>query len=256
MSETQSTAQGSVSRGDFVISRTFDAPRERVWRAWAEKDQLAQWFGPAGAKVVKANLDLRPGGVFHSCLRTPEGKEMWAKFVYREVTPPQRPVWEHSFSDAQERNAQPGLIGFMPTPRESDGSVMQSTTQQFGSKLMLVIGWLVTILATLFMLADGVAKLIKPHAVVLATVQLGYPERMIIVLGVVLTLSAILYVLPRTAVLGAIVLTGYLGGAVASQVRIQAPSSSIAFPILFGVLVWLGLFLRDRRLRALIPFRS
>jgi hypothetical protein len=133
---------------------------------------------------------------------------------------------------------------------------MQSKTQQFGSKLMLWTGWLLTILATLFMLMDGVMKLIKPPFVVDATVQLGYPKSMIFVLGVVLTLSAILYVLPRTAVLGAIVLTGYLGGAVASQVRIEGAPFSIAFPVIFGILVWLGLFLRDRRLRALIPLRS
>jgi hypothetical protein len=132
---------------------------------------------------------------------------------------------------------------------------MQSKTQQFGSGVMLWTGWVVTILATLFMLMDGIMKLIKPPFVVEATVQLGYPKSMILVLGVVLTLSTILYVLPRTAVLGAIVLTGYLGGAVASQVRIEAAPFSIVFPILFGILVWLGLFLRDRRLRALIPLR-
>lgn len=133
---------------------------------------------------------------------------------------------------------------------------MQSKTQKLGSGMMLWTGWILTILATLFMLMDGIMKLLKPSFVVEATVHLGYPKSMIVVLGVVLTLSTILYVLPRTAVLGAIVLTGYLGGAVASQVRIEAAPSSIAFPILFGILVWLGLFLRDRRLRALIPLRS
>jgi len=111
-------------------------------------------------------------------------------------------------------------------------------------------------LVALFMLFDGIGKLVKPAPVVEATVHIGYPESVIFGLGVVLTAATILYIIPRTSVLGAILLTGYLGGAVASQVRISASLFSEIFPILLGVLVWGGLYLRDERVRALIPLRG
>lgn len=123
------------------------------------------------------------------------------------------------------------------------------------SKTMLWTGRILSALAALFLLFDGVAKLFKPAPVVEATVQLGYPESVILGLGIVLTACTILYLIPRTSVLGAILLTGYLGGAVATHVRVGGPLFSVIFPILFGVLIWGGLFLRDGRLRALIPLR-
>jgi PhnB protein len=83
----------------FVISHTFDAPRERVWKAWTERDRLMHWFGPKGSTMAAAKLDFRPGGKFHYCLKTPEGQPMWARFVYREIAAPERIVWVHSFSD-------------------------------------------------------------------------------------------------------------------------------------------------------------
>ncbi len=83
----------------FVITRTFDAPRDRVWQAWTEREQLMQWFGPKGFKMTTANLDFRPGGTFHYCLRTPEGGQMWGKFVYRAIEAPTRIVLVNSFSD-------------------------------------------------------------------------------------------------------------------------------------------------------------
>jgi uncharacterized protein YndB with AHSA1/START domain len=83
----------------FVISRTFDVPRQRMWNAWTERDQLMQWFGPKGFKMTTAKLDFRPGGTFHYCLQSPDGKEMWGKFVYREITAPERIVLVSSFSD-------------------------------------------------------------------------------------------------------------------------------------------------------------
>ena len=84
---------------EFVITREFDAPRELVWKAWTERDRLMQWFGPKGFAMVVATLDFRPGGVFHYCLRSESGQEMWGKFVYREIVPPERIVWVHSFAD-------------------------------------------------------------------------------------------------------------------------------------------------------------
>lgn len=110
--------------------------------------------------------------------------------------------------------------------------------------------------AVLFLLFDGVAKLFKPKFVVDATVDLGYPESVIIPIGLVLVLCTILYLIPVTSVLGAILLTGYLGGAVATHVRTGESLFSIVFPIIFGILLWLGLYLRDTRLRALVPLRQ
>ena len=85
---------------EFVVSRVFDVPRELVWKAWTERDRLMQWFGPKGFTMTAANLDFRPGGTFHYALRSPDGKEMWGKFVYREIVPPRRIVLVNSFSDA------------------------------------------------------------------------------------------------------------------------------------------------------------
>lgn len=84
----------------FSISRLFAAPREKVWQAWTDRAQLLQWFGPKGFKMTTANLDLRPGGTFHYCLETPDGKELWGKFSYREILAPERLVLVSSFSDA------------------------------------------------------------------------------------------------------------------------------------------------------------
>jgi uncharacterized protein YndB with AHSA1/START domain len=83
----------------FVISREFNAPRELVWKAWTEREHLMRWFGPKGATVLTAKMDFRPGGIFHYCLRMPDGKEMWGKFVHREIVSLQKIVLVNSFSD-------------------------------------------------------------------------------------------------------------------------------------------------------------
>ena len=83
----------------FVISHLFNAPREQVWKAWTERDRLMQWFGPAGVNIVSAKMDFRLGGVFHYCMRTPDGKDMWGKFTYREISAPDKIVLVNSFSD-------------------------------------------------------------------------------------------------------------------------------------------------------------
>jgi hypothetical protein len=134
---------------------------------------------------------------------------------------------------------------------------MQSDTQPAPvSKGMLWVGWIISALPSLFLLMDGVMKLLKPAIVVETTVQLGYPQGVILGLGIVLLGCTVLYVIPRTAVLGAILLTGYLGGAVATHVRVSAGLLDILFPVIFGALLWGGLFLRDARLRELIPLRA
>ncbi len=134
---------------------------------------------------------------------------------------------------------------------------MQSNTQPVPvSKQMLWAGRIISALPTLFLLFDGIAKLFKPAFVVEGTVKYGYSESVIIPLGIVLTLCTILYIIPRTAVLGAILLTGYLGGAVDTHVRAGEGWFPILFPVFFGVLIWGGLYLRDARLRALLPLKS
>jgi hypothetical protein len=116
-----------------------------------------------------------------------------------------------------------------------------------------IAGLVVSGLVTLFFLLDGVMKLVQPQQVVETTVRLGYQQSMIAGIGVTLLVSTLLYAFPRTSILGAILLTGYLGGAVATNVRAQVPVFNVIFTIVFGCLVWLGLWLRDRRLRSLLP---
>jgi len=111
-------------------------------------------------------------------------------------------------------------------------------------------------LPALFLLVDGAMKLVQPEVVVKTTVDLGYAEAVILPLGIVLLACTILYLIPRTAMLGAILLTGYLGGAVATHVRAGHGPFEILFPVVFGALLWGGLVLRDRRIRELIPLRT
>ena len=124
------------------------------------------------------------------------------------------------------------------------------------SKAALWTGYIMSILPALFLLMDGAMKLPKPAFVVEATKELGYPESVIVGLGIVLLACTVLYLIPRTAVLGAILLTGYLGGAVASHLRHGDGAFPVLFPTVFGALLWGGLVLRDARLRALLPLRS
>jgi len=131
--------------------------------------------------------------------------------------------------------------------------MIPNTQTASGARVTLWTGRIVSGLPILFLLFDGIAKLFKPAPVVEATVRLGYPESVIIPLGIVLLTCTILYVIPRTAMLGAILLTGYLGGAVATHVRAGEGWFSIFFPVLLGMLLWGGPYLRDDRLRKLIP---
>lgn len=114
--------------------------------------------------------------------------------------------------------------------------------------------WTARILAglvILFLLVDGAGKVLRLAPYVEGTAKVGYPVSCLVPLGIVLLVSTILYAARRTAVLGAILLTAYLGGAVATHVRLGQP---FFIPVLFGVIVWGCLYLRDERLRALLPF--
>ena len=116
-------------------------------------------------------------------------------------------------------------------------------------------GRILSAVVVLFMLFDSVIHILRPAAVLDAFARLGYPISLALGLGV-LELGLILcYAIPRTAILGAILLTGYLGGAIAANMRVGSPPFETVFPVIVGVLAWGGLFLRDDKLRALIPVR-
>jgi uncharacterized protein YndB with AHSA1/START domain len=93
------------SGGEFVITRVFDAPRELMFKTWTESERLAQWWGPKGSTMlsykIDLRIDLRPGGDFHYGMRSPDGRDMWGKWVFREIVVPQRLVFVVSFSDEE-----------------------------------------------------------------------------------------------------------------------------------------------------------
>lgn len=111
-------------------------------------------------------------------------------------------------------------------------------------------------LVVLFLAMDGVMKLVKPAPVIEASAKLGIGEGTITGLGVLLLVCTALYAFRPTAVLGALLLTGYLGGAVATHVLSHGPLFSMLFPVVFGAMAWGGLVLRDARLRAFLPTAS
>ena len=126
-------------------------------------------------------------------------------------------------------------------------------TTNTSSKKMKITGWVLSILAILLLLADGFAKLIKPEPVVQATLQLGYPESTITTIGILVIICTIIYAIPRSAFFGAILLTGFLGGAIATHFRINNPLfSHTLFPVYILLFIWLGLYLRSSSLRKLL----
>ena len=134
---------------------------------------------------------------------------------------------------------------------------MQSDTQTAPlATKTLWTGRILSGIAALFMVFDGVIHVMRIPPVVDAFAQLGYPVSLALGLGVLELICVAVYVIPRTAVLGAILLTGYLGGAIAAQVRIGSPLlSTTLFPVYVAAMLWGGLYLRDDRLRTLIPLR-
>jgi DoxX-like protein len=130
-------------------------------------------------------------------------------------------------------------------------------TNRGESRTRVRIGLALSAVSVVFLLFDGVIKVIKTAEVTTGMTQLGYPDSLSRGIGVILLICVALYVIPRTAVLGAILLTGYLGGAVAAQVRIGNPLLGYTlFPVYVALMVWGGLYLRDARVSALIPLRS
>jgi len=124
---------------------------------------------------------------------------------------------------------------------------------QPSSKKLIWIGRVVSALPVLFLLFSAIAKLTKSAQVIEGMQKLGYPDHTILPLGITELLCTVIYVIPQTSVLGAILLTAYLGGATVTHLRVGEPFFG---PILFGVFIWLGIFLRYPRLRTLLPLRS
>jgi hypothetical protein len=124
------------------------------------------------------------------------------------------------------------------------------------SKAEKRIGWTLTVIVILFLLMDGVTKLIGFTPSVEETIKLGYQENTVPVIGFILLVCTMLYLYPPTSILGAVLLTGYLGGAIAAHLRAGNPLfSHTLFPLYFGLLAWAGLYLRDHKLRFIFPIR-
>lgn len=130
---TDSTANNRSQ--PFIIARVFDASRDSVWKCWTEQEHM-QWWGPKGVTVEQAKLDLRPGGTFHYCMKTPEGQVMWGKWVIREVTPPERLVFINSFSDAAG-----GLTRHPMSPTWPLELLSTIVFESQGAKTLLTIKW-------------------------------------------------------------------------------------------------------------------
>ena len=132
---------------------------------------------------------------------------------------------------------------------------MQPDTQPASSsKRILWTGRILSAIPVLMLLMSGSMKLVKPPAVVEGMTKLGWPDGYALGLGILEISCVVVYLIPRTSILGAILVTGFLGGATATHVRIGDPS--FVGPVLLGVLAWLGIYLREGRLRPLVPLRS
>ena len=120
----------------------------------------------------------------------------------------------------------------------------------------LIAGWILTGLMTAFLLLDCALHFAQPQPVADAFAHLGIPMRVSTVIAVILLASTLLYVVPKSSVLGAILITGYLGGAIAIHLRAGSSTFETVFPAILGIVTWAGIYLRDSRVAALIPLRS
>jgi uncharacterized protein YndB with AHSA1/START domain len=128
--------EGAQTR-DLVLSRVFFAPREVVWQAWTQPERLMRWFAPEPFTAVAAKVDLRPGGQFLYCMRSPEGAEFWGKGAYREIVPPERLVYVDSLADEEGNPVKPEQYGLSPDyPAET---VVTVTLEDQGKKTLLTL---------------------------------------------------------------------------------------------------------------------
>ncbi|HSI63983.1 MAG TPA: SRPBCC domain-containing protein [Candidatus Saccharimonadia bacterium] len=129
--KNNTTSPATAEVEEFVTTRTLKAPRDLVWKAWTEPERLAQWWGPKGCAVKVHQLDLRPGGTFHYTFSFPDGGEMWGRFAFQEISPPEKIVWINSFSDPDGGITRPPFDENWPleilnvlTLTENDGSTL------------------------------------------------------------------------------------------------------------------------------------
>lgn len=116
---------------EVLITRTFDAPRELVFRAWTNPEQLASWYAPHGCSIAFRQLEVRPGGAFHSVIRTPDGKDCWCRGTYTELVAPERIVYTMAVADADGNLIAPIDAGMEPEwPGET--TVTVTFTEQGG----------------------------------------------------------------------------------------------------------------------------
>jgi uncharacterized protein YndB with AHSA1/START domain len=136
VSNERSSTAGRGEVRDFVITRLFDAPRDLMWKVWTEEDRLARWFGHKGVKIFHSKNDLRPGGVYHYGMRTEDGKEMWGRWIYREIVKPERLVFVVSFSDPK------GGITRHPLAPDWPAEILSTVTfTQQGEKTSVTVRW-------------------------------------------------------------------------------------------------------------------
>jgi uncharacterized protein YndB with AHSA1/START domain len=121
----------------FLISRTFDVPRDLVWKAFTDPDRMPRWFTPKGFTSKAIKTDVRPGGMYHYCMRSADGTEMWGKAVYRELSAPNRLVWVTSFSDPQG-----GLTRHPMAPNWPLEMLTTVTLTENGGKTTVTVQWL------------------------------------------------------------------------------------------------------------------
>jgi len=133
---------------------------------------------------------------------------------------------------------------------------MQTNKTTNLSKGALWTGRVISTILVLFLIFDGVTKVMQESQIIQGLAKAGYPPNVAVPLGLTVLFFTLLYAIPRTSILGAVLLTGWLGGAVDSMVRMASPAPLFLFPIIFGILVWLGLYLRDDRLREFLPLRK
>jgi DoxX-like family len=137
--------------------------------------------------------------------------------------------------------------------QSTERRAMEPVTQtQPVSRKMVWVGYILGALPALMLLMSAIMKFVKPPPVVEGFAHLGLPESLALGLGILELICTVIYLVPQTSVLGAILLTGYLGGATVTHLRVGDP---FLMPVLLGLLIWGGLFLRDPRLRTLIPLR-
>jgi hypothetical protein len=143
-----------------------------------------------------------------------------------------------------------------PARKAQEADVLRATQTGHISRTTHWAGYSISTFAILFLLFDGVIKILEIAPVVESFTLLGYPASTMFGIGILLLACVAVYMIPRTSILGAILLTGYLGGAIASHVRIGSEPFSLIFPLIIGALLWGGLFLRDNRVRACVSVRG